>query len=169
MEALWVDIVSRRMQINDQSPQTVVIGLGNILLKDEGIGVHVIRRFDSTARASSRDLMLIDGGTCPDTLSLLPEKITKLIVVDAVQGGGEPGSIYRFTPTDIKFKRGLITSLHQFGLEQGLRMMELLGESPESVIIIGVEPYEIEWGLGISPEMEEIIPRVIELLELEIA
>ena len=169
MEGLWANIVSVRTQITDQSPRTVVIGFGNILLKDEGIGVHIIHRFDSTARESTRDYVLIDGGTCPDILYLLPEKIAKLIVVDAVKGGGEPGSIYRFTPTDIKFKRGLITSLHQLDLEEGLRMMEFLGVSPESVVIIGVEPSEIEWGLEVSPQVEEKIPQVIQLLEQEIA
>ena len=169
MEALWANIVSVRTESRDQSPKTVVIGFGNILLKDEGIGVHIIHRFDSTARESTRDFMLIDGGTCPDILCLLPVKIAKLIVVDAVKGGSEPGTIYRFTPTDIKFKSGMITSLHQLDLEEGLRMMELLGKSPEAVIIIGVEPSEIEWGLEISPQLEKKIPKVIQLLEQEIA
>jgi hydrogenase maturation protease len=169
MEALWANIVSRRRESTDQSPQTVVIGFGNILLKDEGIGVHIIHRFDSITRDKPRSFVLIDGGTCPDILCLLPEKIAKLIIIDAVKGGSEPGSIYRFTPTDIKFKRGLITSLHQLDLEEGLRMMEFLGKSPEAVIIIGVEPSEIEWGLKISPQVEEKIPQVIQLLELETA
>lgn len=169
MDALWANYVSLRTGNTDQSPQTVVVGFGNILLKDEGIGVHIIHRFDSIARESTSDFVLIDGGTCPDILCLLPEKIAKLIVVDAVKGGSEPGSIYRFTPTDIKFKRGLITSLHQLDLEEGLRMMEFLGKSPASVIIIGVEPSEVEWGLEVSPELEKKIPQVIQLLEQEIA
>ncbi len=117
----------------------------------------------------TRQFMLIDGGTCPDILFQLPEKVAKLIVVDAVKGGGEPGSIYRFTPTDIEFKTGTITSLHQLGLEEGLRMMEFLGKSPESIIIIGVEPKEIGWGLRISTEVEVKIPQVLHLLELEMA
>ena len=120
-------------------------------------------------RGSACDYVLIDGGTCPDIFFQLPEEIAKLIVVDAVKGGGEPGSIYRFTPTDIDFKRASIVSLHQLGLEEGLRMMEFLGKYPESVIIIGVEPKEIDWGLKISPELEEKITQVLHLLEQEIA
>ena len=120
------------------------------------------------SRESEREYVLIDGGTCPDIFFQLPEQIHKLIVVDAVKFRGEPGSIYRFTPTDIKFTRGLITSLHQLDLVEGLRMMEFLGISPESVIIIGVEPSEIEWGLKVSPELEKKIPQVIQLLEQEI-
>jgi hydrogenase maturation protease len=147
----------------------VVIGFGNILLKDEGIGVHIIRKFDSMPRESEREYALIDGGTCPDILFQLPVGIAKLIVVDAVKGGGEPGCIYRFAPTDIEFKKASISSLHQLDLEESLRMMELLGKYPESVIIIGVEPYEIDWGLKISPEVEKKIPEIIHLLEQEIA
>ncbi|MCJ7700264.1 MAG: hydrogenase maturation protease, partial [Anaerolineales bacterium] len=119
-------------------------GFGNILLKDEGIGVHVIQKMDSMPRKNGRELLLIDGGTCPDALFYLPEEIGKLIVVDAVKGGGEPGSIYRFTPNDIEFKKATITSLHQLGLEESLGMMKILGKYPEMVIIIGVEPKEID-------------------------
>ncbi|MCJ7623231.1 MAG: HyaD/HybD family hydrogenase maturation endopeptidase [Anaerolineaceae bacterium] len=161
--------MSHRTETTDHPPQTVVIGFGNILLKDEGIGVHVIRELDSMPRKSDREFLLIDGGTCPDALFHLPEEIGKLIVVDAVKGGGEPGSIYRFTPNDIEFKRASITSLHQLGLKEGLGMMKFLGKYPESIIIIGVEPKEIDWGLKISPELKKIIPQVILLLEHEIA
>ena len=168
MDSLWANTVSHRTENTDHSPHTVVIGFGNILLKDEGIGVHIIRKFESMMRKNTHQFMLIDGGTCPDILFQLPEKIAKLIVVDAVKGGGEPGSIYRFTPTDIEFKRGTITSLHQLGLEEDLRMMELMGKYPESVIIIGVEPAEIDWGLEISPQLEVKIPQVIHLLEQEV-
>lgn len=58
--------------------------------------------------------------------------------------------------------------MHQLGLEEGLRIMELMGKYPESVIIIGVEPNEIDWGLEISPEVEAKIPQVIHLIEQEI-
>jgi hydrogenase maturation protease len=169
MDSLWANTVSHRTENTGPSPQIVVIGFGNILLKDEGIGVHIIQKFESTARESIRKFVLIDGGTCPDILFQLPEMIVKLIVVDAVKGGGEPGSIYRFTPNDIEFKRGSITSLHQLGLLEGLRMMEFLGKYPESVVIIGIEPKEIDWGLEISPEVKVKIPQVIHLLEQEIS
>lgn len=161
--------MSHKTETTDHSPQTVVIGFGNILLKDEGIGVQIVRKFDSMARENAREYVLIDGGTCPDILFQLPEEIVKLIIVDAVKGGGRPGCIYRFTPTDIEFKKGSITSLHQVGLEEGLRMMKFLGNYPKSVIIIGVEPDEIDWGLNISPKLEKKIPQIIHLLEQEIA
>jgi len=157
------------METTDHSPQTVLIGFGNILMKDDGIGVHIIRKFASMSRESAPEYVLIDGGTCPDILFHLPEEIAKLIVVDAVKGGGEPGDIYRFSPTDIEFKKTSIISLHQLGLEESLKMMELLGKSPKSTIMIGVEPDEIAWGLQVSPRLEKKIPQIIHLLEQEIA
>lgn len=160
--------MSLRTETTIQSPQFVVIGFGNILLKDEGIGVHIIQKMDSLPQKSDCEYLLIDGGTCPDSLFHLPEGIDTLIVVDAVKGGGKPGYIYRFNPDDLKFKRASISSLHQLGLREGLGMMKFLGNYPERVIIIGVEPKEIDWGLRLSPELEKIIPQVILLLEQEI-
>ena len=161
--------MSHKTKTTIQPPQAVVVGFGNILLKDEGIGVHVIQNMDSLPRKSVREYLLIDGGACPDVLFHLPEEISTLIVVDAVKGGGEPGTVYRFTPTDIEFERASITSLHQLGLREGLGMMKFLGKYPERVIIMGVEPKEIDWGLKISPELEKIIPQVTLLLQQEIA
>ena len=161
--------MSHRTETTTQPAQDVVVGFGNILLKDEGIGVHIIQNLASLPHKSAREYLLIDGGTCPDVLFHFPEEISTLIVVDAVKGGGEPGTVYRFTPDDIAFKRASITSLHQLGLREGLGMMKFLGKYPERVIIIGVEPKEIDWGLKISPELEKIIPQVILLLEQEIA
>ena len=89
----------------------MVVGLGNILLKDEGIGVHAIQNMASLPRKCARDYLLIDGGTCPDVLFHLLEEIRTLIVEDAVKGGGEPGIIYRFTPDDFEFKRASNTLL----------------------------------------------------------
>ncbi len=161
--------MSYRAETTTQPSQAAVVGFGNILLKDEGIGIHVIQRMDSLPRKSAREYLLVDGGTCPDVFFNLPEEISTLIVVDAVKGGGEPGSIYRFTPDDIEFKRATITTLHQLGLREGLGMMKDLGKYPERVIVIGVEPKEIDWGLKISPELEKKVRQVILLVEQEIA
>lgn len=161
--------MSHRAETTTQLSQAAVVGFGNILLKDEGIGIHVIQRMDSLSRKSAREYLLLDGGTCPDVFFNLPEEISTLIVVDAVKGGGEPGSIYRFTPDDIEFKRATITTLHQLGLREGLRMMKDSGKYAERVIVIGVEPKEIDWGLKISPELEKKVRQVILLVEQEIA
>ena len=149
-------------------PRTAVIGVGNLLLKDEGVGVHVVQALQMSPLKGRGELTIIDGGTCPDAFDLLPEGLDKLIVVDAVRGGGEPGTVYRFTPKDIVFRRGPITSLHQLGLEEGLRVMARAGLAPKDIVIIGVEPKVIEWGLEISPELQKRVPEIVDLVRKEI-
>lgn len=150
-------------------PKVAVIGMGNLLLKDEGVGIHVIQALEKASLDGCGEFMIVDGGTCTDILLQLPDGIEKLIVVDAVKGGGEPGSIYRFTPDDIAFERGTRTSVHQLGLSESLAMMEAARAKPPQVVILGVEPKEIDWGLEISAELQERIPQMIALVKEEIA
>ena len=145
-------------------PRVAVIGVGNILLKDEGIGVHVIYALKRASLEGMDDSTIVDGGTCPDAFYLVPEGVDKLIVVDAVRGGCEPGTIYRFTPQDIVFRTGVIASLHQLGLSESLQMIGHSAHRPRQVVIVGVEPKEIAWGLKVSPELWRKIPVIIALI-----
>jgi hydrogenase maturation protease len=149
------------------APRVAVIGVGNLLLKDEGVGVHIVRTLQEMPLGGKGELTIVDGGTCPDTFYLLPKGVDKVIIIDAVRGGGEPGTIYRFAPQDIAFRRGTITSLHQLGVAEGLRMIEHTELNPKDIVIIGVEPKEIDWGLEISPELRKKVPQIIELVKKE--
>ena len=146
--------------------KTVIVGIGNILLGDEGIGVHVVSALRSKDLPSNVEV--IDGGTA--TLDLLPiiNGVSKLIVVDAVKGKGEPGSIYRFTPDDIKTEKKTATSLHQIGLLDVLEMAAKIGEKPKSTVIIGIEPQNTDWGLEPSAKIKEKIPKIIDVVLNEI-
>ena len=143
--------------------RVAVVGVGNVLLKDEGIGVHVARALRETIGTDRTNLEIIDGGTSPDIFLLL-EGVQKLIVVDAVHGGGSPGSVYRFHPGDITTADKCITSMHQIDVLDGLRMMELSGTKPDSIVIIGIEPKEIDWGLELSTELSEKLPQIIKVV-----
>jgi hydrogenase maturation protease len=154
--------------MTDIQPKTAVIGVGNLLLKDEGVGVHVVDALQRSLPKDRGEPAMIDGGTCPDAFYLLPEGLDKLVVIDAVRGGGEPGAVYRFTPEDIVFRGGPIASLHQLGLEEGLRVMAHAGLAPKHIVIIGVEPKEIDWGLEMSPELQRKVPLIVDLVEKEI-
>jgi len=94
--------------------------------------------------------------------------VSKLIVVDAVKGKGEPGSIYRFTPDDIKAEKKTATSLHQIGLLDVLEMASKIGEKPKSTVIIGIEPQSTDWGLEPSTKIKEKIPKIIDVVLNEI-
>ena len=80
--------------VSPNKPRIVVVGVGNLLLKDEGVGVHVAQALQKVS--SPVDFEVVDGGTSPDIFPLF-EGVEKLIVVDAAMGGGQPGDIYRFT------------------------------------------------------------------------
>jgi hydrogenase maturation protease len=91
--------------------------------------------------------------------------------VDAVRGGGTPGQIYRFHPEDITLEQKPLLSLHDMSLVDSLKLMRLwhpdfivMGE----VVIIGVEPREINWGLELSPELREKIPQIIDAILSEL-
>jgi hydrogenase maturation protease len=133
-----------------------VLGMGNVLLRDEGIGCHVVHALEGIPLP---DVEIIDGGTCPDVLQLV-ENADKLVIVDAVRGGGTPGQIYRFHPEDITLEQKPFLSLHDVGLVDSLRLMQLWRNIGEAVII-GVEPKEISWGLELSPELQEKMPQII--------
>jgi len=151
------------IQVNNRQ-KVAVVGVGNVLLKDEGIGVHVIRALRETVGTDRSDIDIIDGGTSPDVF-LLVEGVRKLILVDAVKGGGNPGSIYRFHPDDIRPEAKYnIVSVHQVGLLEGLSMLECSGSKPDSIVIIGVEPEEIDWGLELSTKLNEKLPQIVKVV-----
>ena len=140
-----------------------VVGVGNVLLKDEGIGCHVAHALEEIPLS---DVKIIDGGTCPDVPQLL-EGAEKLVIVDAVEGGGKPGQIYRFHLEDITLQQKPFLSLHDVGLVGSLMSMKLWNNIGETVII-GVEPREIDWGLELSPELREKMPQIINAILSEL-
>lgn len=148
-----------------QRGKVVVLGAGNELMRDEGIGVHVIRALQ---RQQPDGWEAIEAGTSPDILCLLG-KIDKLVIVDAVKGGGQPGAIYRFGCDQLSQGNMPISSIHQWGLAEELNMMELLGISPRETVIIGVEPEQVDWGLEPSPTLEKRIPDIAALVLRELA
>jgi len=140
-----------------------VLGIGNVLLGDEGIGCHVVHALEGI---SLPDVKIIDGGTCPDVVQFL-EDADKLIIVDAVKGGGMPGQIYRFHLEDITLEQKPFLSLHDVGLVDSLMLMQLWHKTGEAVII-GVEPRDINWGLELSPELQEKMPQIIDAILAEL-
>jgi hydrogenase maturation protease len=148
------------MGTNNHTPRVAVLGMGNLLLKDEGIGVHVAHALEGVSSPGNIELEVIDGGTLPDA-PLSFEEVDKLIIVDAVQAGGEPGAIYRFHSEDIELDNRVLTSLHQISLLENLWLMERFGQKPKDVVIIGVEPEDMSWGLELSAKLQQRLPRII--------
>jgi hydrogenase maturation protease len=147
---------------NISSRKIVVLGVGNLLLSDEGVGVHVaneLLKMDLPPEVS-----VVEGGTDGFRLLNIITEADRLIVIDAVRGGEEPGSIYRFDINEIRnVPTGFKTSVHQVGILEVINLSELIGKTPQATVI-GVEPKSLEMSMELSPEVKAKVPRVIELV-----
>ncbi|MHC4756893.1 MAG: hydrogenase maturation protease [Planctomycetota bacterium] len=145
----------------------LVLGIGNILLRDEGVGVRVIEQMQKISLPD--DVELVDGGTAgADLLDVLAER-RKVIVIDAVQADCEPGTVLRFSADDLTQPDGVGMSLHELGLGEALKMTKQLGCAPEDVVVFGIKPGDISCGLELTEEIAASVPKVIELVLAEIA
>lgn len=145
--------------------KTLIIGIGNLILRDEGVGVHAVHAL--AGQPIPNGVEVIDGGTA--LIELLPKicEAKRVIVIDAVRGGGMPGTVYRVTPAELMVDAERTLSLHQVGLLEVLGMVRQLGGDPE-VVIIGVEPKEISWGMELTPEVAAQLPQVVEAVLAEL-
>ena len=146
---------------------TLVLGIGNILLRDEGVGVRaveILQRMDLP-----EGVQVIDGGTSgADLIEHLADR-SKVVVIDAVEGEGLPGTIYRLRRDDLMCSSRGSISLHQIGLVESLTMARFLGCDPQEVIVFGVQPGSISPGLELTPEVVSAVPKIVEAVLEEIS
>ncbi|HBR22705.1 MAG TPA: Ni,Fe-hydrogenase maturation factor [Nitrospiraceae bacterium] len=142
-------------------PKVLILGVGNILLRDDGFGVRLIQSLEETAFPPN--VQILETGTVSH--QLIPEfrSIDYLIVIDVVEAGDAPGSIFRFSPDDMNFRSEQKLSLHQISLTDVLQMAALTGAKPKTVII-AVQPKNILLGLELSDEVTMAMPKVKELV-----
>ena len=142
--------------------KVLILGVGNLLLQADGFGVHLINALKNTALPET--VTLLAAGTVSHQLIPMLHEIDRLIVIDVVEAGDTPGSLFRFSPDDMRFTTEQRVSLHQISLIDVLHMAELTGSKPQTVII-GVQPKDTTtWSLELSDELKAVIPRVKELI-----
>jgi hydrogenase maturation protease len=145
----------------------LILGIGNILLKDEGIGVHVVNRLKEMNLPENVEVL--DGGTAGLELVDFIENREKLIVIDAVKAGDKPGTIYRLTESNLKIKPKAIMSFHEIDFLDALYLSEVMKTNkPKETVVIGIEPKDMSDGLELSPEIEERIPKIIDVVMKEL-
>jgi hydrogenase maturation protease len=149
------------MDIDIKENAVLVLGVGNILLKDEGVGVKVIEIMREKYDFGD-DVFFYDGATAGLDLMPVMNQYRKIIIVDTVNAGDPPGSIYRFCISDINAKVPYKTSLHQIGMVEVFAISEAMGRKMDG-IIIGVQPEDMSsWGLELTATIEAKIPEIIE-------
>jgi hydrogenase maturation protease len=152
------------------APQSIlVLGVGNILLKDEGVGVRVIEQLQAKYTFSP-NVRLMDGGTLGIRLLDDIAATDHLIVVDAVRNEQPPGTLYRLPAEELKLCVSFKNSLHQTGLVETLAYAEMLDQRPTTVVV-GIEPEDITpWGTELTPtvmaRVEDLMGKVIEEIQL---
>ncbi len=147
--------------MKENLPRIVVIGVGNLLQKDEGVGIHAIQALEKMDLPP--DVKLVDGGTSPDLIAYT-QAGDKMIIIDCAKAGGKPGDIYRFKPEDLAAGKGTLTSAHEMGVVENLNLMELTGNRPNDVVIIGIEPAEIDWGMELSATLKKKLPELVKVV-----
>lgn len=151
--------------------RVLILGVGNILLRDEGIGVHIVQQLSKYDLPDNVEV--IDGGTSGLDVLLSEEGSYKLVVIDAIRTGKKPGTVYKtkyLAPRLVReFPVGQSKiSLHQFNLLDALTVAEKMGCLPEEIVIIGVEPGEVDLGLGLTEKVTRSVPKVIDQVLEEI-
>ncbi len=142
--------------------KVLILGVGNILLSDDGFGVHLINSLADTPFPPN--VQVLEAGTVSHQLIPLFRELDHLIIIDVVEAGDTPGSLFRFSPEDLQFTKEQMVSLHQISLIDVLTMAELTGGKPKTVII-GVQPKDVStWSLELTEPVKAVIPKVKELI-----
>ena len=148
------------------SQNILILGLGNILLGDEGVGVRVIEQLFS--HPFPDEIEVIDGGTAGYELINFFEGKEKVIIVDAVKTDDTPGSVYKMDLSVVQEDETVQLSLHQIGLKNVFKMASMMDLNPE-VTLVGIVPKDYQdYNIGLSEEVEKAIPLAIETVLKEI-
>lgn len=142
--------------------KTLVLGVGNLLMGDDGVGVHAVMAL--RREGGIPDAEIIEVGTA--ILDALPslEIADRIIVMDAVCAGKTPGTLYRF-PFSRCAVNTAIASVHGLSL---IRVLTLYGKKPPEGMILGIEPDHIGWSMSLSPRVEKTFPDLLEAVRKEV-
>ncbi|MBC9784663.1 HyaD/HybD family hydrogenase maturation endopeptidase [Heliobacterium chlorum] len=138
----------------------IVMGLGNLLFTDEGLGVHTIEALEK-AYSFPPEVELIDGGTLGLLLLDTLESAERFLCIDAVNVGKEPGTLIRLEGDELPQYLGVKMSQHQMGFQEVLALASFRGQLPPEMVLIGVQPDNLEWGLQLSPTVQSVFPQVL--------
>ena len=146
------------------TPKITVLGVGNVLLTDEGFGVRVAEALDA-AYDFPDDVQVLDGGVLGMELLRFVEGTEKLLILDALKEGGADGKCRRLAGDEVKAHFREKLSAHEIGVQDVLTFLEVTGKPIGEVVVIGAEPKVLEAGLSLS---EEMAPRVAEAAAMAI-
>lgn len=149
------------------SRKIVIIGVGNLLMGDDGIGIHAVEALRHEALPSNAAVFSAETRAF-DALEYM-DGCDKAVIVDAYRKGGAPGSIYRFSfdPAG-EIDESINLSMHDINFIDALKAGKGIYKLPSEIVIIGVEPEVLECRLGLSDKLNRALPEIIEAVRSEI-
>ncbi len=144
----------------------LVMGVGNILLRDEGVGVRAVRALEAMDWPGGVEFL--DGGIFSQDFFHLYQGYAWLVVLDCVKAGDPPGTFHRLEEADLARASRSAVGVHDFGMLDSLTFAEVLGGSRPRLVVLGVEPGTIEYGDGLTPEVDAALPVLVEAAAREI-
>jgi len=156
------EMTAGEMTAGEMTGGTVVVGLGNLIHSDDGVGIHAIHRLQQDPRVPP-DVVLIDGGT--QGLALLPylSGFARLLVIDAIDAGQPPGTIIRLEGKACEALPGKPT-VHQLGFADMMVALKLLGGAPEEVVLLGVQPGSTDWSDQLTVPLAGTVEQLTDLV-----
>ena len=142
------------------APQVVVLGVGNVLMSDEGVGVHTVNELEKRFEFPE-NVRCVDGGTSTQELMGDLENLDHLIVIDAVRSGAAPATVLRLEGAAVPAAFTTKLSPHQVGISDLLATLTLLGREPKNVVLLGVEPAVLSLDLNLSPTVAARVPELL--------
>jgi hydrogenase maturation protease len=152
----------------EKSGKVLVIGMGNVLMQDEGIGVRAVEELEQRYHIPD-GVEVVDGGTTGMELFEPMRGASSLIIADAVNTGAAYGSLVRIANEEIPAFFQTKLSNHQLGISDLLALLALKGETPQQVTIVGMVPHSLENRLGLTPEAEAGLTNMVQMLVEELA
>ncbi len=146
----------------------VVLGIGNLLLSDEGFGVQVVKILQQHYQLPP-GVSAVDGGTLGWELVPVLEDARSLIIIDAILGNQPPGTIYRFDQDEVTRYFHQKLSAHEAGIQEILAYLAMKGKTFDHLVILGVEPASLDTGIQLSPTVAGTVPQVIEAVLQQLA
>lgn len=145
--------------------KTLILGIGNTLMGDEGIGVHVVRAMEEKKLPSNVECL--DGGTGSFLLLEPMQRANKVLLIDATIDGSEPGTVRRIEPRFSTDYPATLTA-HDIGLKDLLDVLYLLGDAPKvTLFAVSIAPLQ-DMAAGLSEQMQPLVPEVAELVYNEV-
>ena len=141
--------------------EVTILGIGNVILRDEGFGVRVAEYLDKHYEFPE-SVQIVDGGTLGIELTQYVTGTEKLLVIDSINGGAEPGTTFRFHNDDVMEHFQDKLSAHEVGIQDVLGLLTVTGHKIPDVVVIGAQPYDVEAGVELSTGMLELLPQMVE-------